>query len=203
VFSRTQAARDKPVAEHQELIASRLLPMLLEGIEEHDRLVVLDVGAGVQSTVDFFAPYNTHIHFVDLYSSPLLVSPPEEIDAETARRLFGEYLCLSEVTFDVCLFWDALHRVDLPLLSGLSQALRPHLHRGTRGYAFGTLYGNTLDHHSYGICDFEHLSARATDIKGRYFTHTQRLIDEHFTSFTIERTTLLRTGRLELLLGAN
>ena len=202
MFSRTHAARE-PVAEHQELIVSRLLPMLLEGVEEHDRLVVLDVGAGVQSTVDFFGQYNTHIHFVDLYSSPLLVAPPEEIDAETACRLFREYLCLSEVTFDICLFWDALHRVDLVLLQGLSLALRPHLHRGTRGFAFGTLYGNTLDHHSYGICDFEHLAARATDSKGRFFAHTQKLIDEHFASFVIERATLLRTGRLELLLGAN
>ena len=118
MFSRTHAARE-PVAEHQELIVSRLLPMLLEGVEEHDRLVVLDVGAGVQSTVDFFGQYNTHIHFVDLYSSPLLVAPPEEIDAETACRLFREYLCLSEVTFDICLFWDALLRVDLVLLQGL------------------------------------------------------------------------------------
>lgn len=177
--------------------------MLLAGIEERDRIVVLDVGAGVQSTVDFFGQYNTQIHFVDLYSSPLLLAPPEEIDAETACRMFREYLSLSEVTFDVCLFWDALHRIDLPLLRGFSQALRPHLHRGTRGYAFGSLYGNVLDHYSYGIRDNEHLAARAVNTEGQFFTHSQKLIGEHFESFTIERATLMRTGRLELLLGAN
>jgi hypothetical protein len=206
VFSRTQAARSSanPVAAHQELIASRLLPMLFEGIEERDRLVVLDVGCGAQSTVNFFGQYNTHIHFVDLFSNPLLVNPPEEIDAESACRSFSEYLSLSaDVTFDVCLFWDVLHRIDLPVLRGLSQALHPHLHRNTQGYAFGTLHGSTLDHRRYGICDIDHLSARATEATGRFFAHTQKQSSDHFASFDILRATLLRTGRLELLLGAD
>ena len=177
--------------------------MLFEGIEERDRLVVLDVGCGAQSTVNFFAHYNTHIHFVDLFSNPMLVTPPEEPDAEIAARSFGEYLDLSDdVRFDVCLFWDVLHRVDLPVLRGLSQALRPHLHGDTQGYAFGTLHGSTLDHRRYGICDLDHLSARATEADGRFFSHTQKQVSEHFTSFDIQRATLLRTGRLELLLGA-
>jgi hypothetical protein len=178
--------------------------MLFEGVEAFDRLVVLDVGSGAQSTVDFFGQYHTHIHFADLLSSPLLAAPPDELDAESACRIFTEHLSLpADVTFDVCLFWDVLHRVDLPVLRGLSQALHPHVHRGTRGYGFGTLHGSTFDHRRYGIRDLEHLTARPIAPEGRFFSHTQKQISDHFASFTIGRATLLRTGRLELLLEAS
>jgi len=201
---RALRSRAADPASQPEVIASRLLPMLFEGIEPQERIIVLDVGCGMQSTVDFFAHYNARIHFVDLFSSSMLVAPPEEIDADGAYRIFADYLNLAaEVTFDICLFWDVLHRVDLPVLQGLSRALHPHLRRGTRGYAFGTLHANTFDHRRYGISDIDHLAASAAAVQGRFFAHTQKQISEQFGCFAIERATLLRTGRLELLLGAD
>jgi hypothetical protein len=206
LFSKTHARRRSadPIDAVPEPIVSRLLPELLEGIEERERLVVLDVGGGVQSTLDFLGRYNnTNIHFVDLFSSPLLIDPPEEMDSQEACQAFREYLCLpDDLTFDVCLFWDILHRVDLPVLQGLSQALHPHLHEDTLGYAFGTLHGGALDDLRYGIHDLDHLTAHAIQSPGRFFAHTQKQISEHFGSFEILRSTLLRTGRLELLLAA-
>lgn len=177
--------------------------MLLEGVEDREHLVVMDVGAGTGSTVEFFAQYNTCIHFLDLFSCPLLVDPPEEVDDELAFTAFSEYLDLpTDLKFDICLFWDALHRVDLPVLRGLSRALRPHLGRGTQGYAFGTLHAKAFDQSRYGIFDLEHLDVRPTVADGRFFAHTQQQLAEQFASFSIQRGTLLREGRLELLLEA-
>jgi hypothetical protein len=204
VFTRRRGASSKvdSGSPRKDLIASRLLPMLLEGIEDRDRLLVLDVGAGSQSTVNFFSDYNARIHFVDLSSNDLFTNPPEEIDAETACSIFSQHLALPEdITFDICLFWDALHRVDLTVLEGLSRALHPHFNSGTLGYGFGTLYAQTLDHFRYGIEDREHLVARSIEKEGQFFAHTQQQLTEHFTSLTIQRATLLREGRLELLLG--
>ena len=204
MFTRRRGASRKgdPSSAKKDLIGSRLLPMLLEGIEDRDRLLVLDVGSGSQSTVDFFSDYNARIHFVDLSSNELFTNPPEEIDAETACSTFKQHLALSVgTTFDLCLFWDALHRVDLTVLEGLSRALHPHFHSRTLGYGFGTLYAQTLDHFRYGIADRDHLVARPIEKEGRFFAHTQQQLTEHFTSLTIQRATLLREGRLELLLG--
>ncbi|MFV2089338.1 MAG: hypothetical protein ACC642_01660 [Pseudomonadales bacterium] len=175
--------------------------MLLEGIEDRERLFVLDVGSGSQSTVDFFSQYNARIHFVDLFSNELFICPPEEIDEESACLSFIEYMDLpAEVTFDICLFWDALHRIDLVALQGLSRALCPHVDGRTLGYGFGTLYAQTLEHCRYGICDQDHLTVRPVEAHGRFYSHTQQQLSEYFTSLTIQRATLLREGRLELLL---
>lgn len=196
-------SRTGSVASEKDLIASRLLPMLLESIEDRDRLVVLDVGPGSQSTVDFFSQYNARIQFIDLFSNELFTNPSEEADEESACRSFVEYLELPEdVTFDVCLFWDALQRVDLTVLRGLSRALRPHFDSRTLGYGFGALYAQNLDHYRYGIWDHDHLVARSEEVEGRFFAHTQQQLGDNFTSLTIQRATLLRDGRLELLLDA-
>jgi hypothetical protein len=193
---------DDTIGAEPELITSRLLPMLFERFTDRDRLVVLDVASGSRGTVDFFAQYNACIHFVDLFSCDLLINPPDEIDVEDACESISRYLQLpADLTFDVCLFWDALHRVDLTVLRGLSLALNPYIDRRTLGYGFGTLYGHTFDHSRYSIWDQDRLIVRPAEPQGKFYAHSQQQLSEHFASLPIQRATLLRQGRLELLLG--
>jgi len=216
VFSRllsTASRSKKKLADaERELITSGLLPSLLEGCEERDRTVVLDVGSGAQCTVEYFSQYNGRIHFVDLYTCELLANvpredvpkenAPEEIDADSACEIFLDFLKLpQDVTFDVCLLWDVLLYVDLPVLEGLSRALSPHIDRQTLGYAFGSHHATTLDNSRYGISDESHLEVRSqgVDSIGQYYPHSQQQLAEHFNCLAIQRATLLKGGRLELL----
>jgi hypothetical protein len=186
--------------------------MVLEGIEERGRINVLDTGPGAQSTVDFFSGFNARIHFVDLLSCDLIVDPPEEITARAAAEGFTRYLDLpSDLVFDVCLFWDTFHHLDLVVLEGLSRALSSHVDARTLGYGFGSLHAGAraaeLDRHQsrehfrYGILKGTHLLLRPDTAPGRYHAHTQQQLTEHFSALTIQRATLLQEGRLELLMA--
>jgi len=193
-----------------DAVASRLLPMLLEGMENRGRIRVLDAGPGAQSTVDFFAGYNARIHFVDLLGCELVTDPPEEMDVRTAAETFTRYLGLADgLVFDVCLFWDTFHHIDLIALEGLSRALAPHVDAGTLGYGFGALHAGARagdpslnsgrDHYRYGILKGTHLLLRPAERAIRYHAHSQQQLTEHFAALTIQRATLLQEGRLELL----
>ncbi len=191
-------------------VSSRLLPLLLEQIESRERLHVLDLGSGAQSTLNFFAGRNAAIHFVDLFSCDLVTSPPEEINtAEACEQLLG-YLRLPDgLVFDVCMFWDALHYLSLPALEGLSRALAPNLGATSLGYGFGSLHSGARAEEPgwqpessgcrYGIEDESHLKLTPIEREGRYHAHTQQQLDEFFPALSIQKATLLQEGRLELL----
>ncbi len=214
MLTRKRTASSNAGGRHSEpdAVSSRLLPMLLEGMEERGRINVLDAGTGAQSTVDFFAGYHARIHFVDLLGCMFVTDPPEELDAATAAQAFKQYLSLPEgLVFDVCLFWDTFHHIDLVALEGLSRALAPHIDRRTLGYGFGALHAGaragdpTLnsgrEYYRYGILKGTHLLLRPGECTTPYHAHTQQQLTEHFPALTIQRATLLQEGRLELLFG--
>ena len=193
-----------------EMVSSRLLPLLLEKIETRERINVLDLGSGSQSTLNFFAGRNAAIHFVDLYSCELVVNPPEEVNAAEACEQLVQYLRLPDgIVFDVCMFWDALHYLPLGALEGLSRALAPHLGPGTLGYGFGSLHSGARAEEPgwkpekagcrYGIEDGSHLRLVSVEREGCYRAHTQQQLDEFFPALSIQKATLLQEGRLELL----
>ena len=113
-----------------------------------------------------------------------------------------QQLGLSEDTrINVCLMWDYLHYLDLQTLEVLSAILQPQLAKGARGYGFGCLRGKQPDDTShYGIANIEHLATQPVTQQSRYFAHSQQDLGEHFPALHISRATLLREGRLELLL---
>lgn len=214
MLTRKRTASIDAAGHHGEpdAVASRLLPMLLEGLDERGRIHVLDAGPGAQSTVDFFTGYNACIHFVDLLGCELVAAPPEELDAETAAEAFERYLDLpAGLIFDVCLLWDTLHHIDLVGLEGLSRVLARHIDGRTLGYGFGALHAGaragdpTLnsgrEHFRYGILKGTHLLLRPGETATRYHAYTQQQLTEHFPALTIQRATLLQEGRLELLFG--
>lgn len=119
-----------------ETVNSRLLPLIMEQLEQRQRLHVLDLGSGSQSTLNFFAGRNAAIHFVDLFSCDLVLNPAEMVNTAAACDQILVHLRLPEgLVFDVCVFWDVLHYLPLPSLEGLSRSLAPHLSASSLGYA--------------------------------------------------------------------
>jgi hypothetical protein len=184
--------------------------MLLEQIESRERIHVLDLGSGAQSTLNFFRDRNAAIHFVDLFSSDLVVSPTEERSTAQACEELVQYLRLPEgLVFDVCMFWDALHYLSLDALEGFSRALAPHLGPASVGYGFGSLHSGARAEEPdwqpenegcrYGIEDGSHLKLTKVEREGRYHAHTQQQLEEFFPALSIQKATLLQEGRLELL----
>ena len=193
-----------------DIVSSQLLPKLFEQIADRERLQVLDLGSGNQSTLNFFVGRNAAIHFVDLFSCDLVVDQPEELSAAEACEYLLQYLRLSDdLVFDVCLIWDALHYLPPSALQGLSRALAPHLIRGSLGYGFGSRHSGARTEqpvsagYRYGIEDESHLKLSRVQREGRYHAHTQQQLDEFFPALSIQKATLLQEGRLEFLFARN
>lgn len=206
LMAKPASAPTAPDAEtfacQEQAIPSRILPMLCEQIEGRERLVILDLGAALGSTVTFLSRYRPRVYFADLFSCELFVNPAEGVGVDDAKRLIDERLGLpAGVTLDACLFWDALHCTALPVLNGLISALRPYIRNDTIGYGFGTLASQWLTHSRYGIRARNEIVARPDMQHSRFHARSRQQLREHFAYLTIEREAILREGRLEMLLG--
>jgi hypothetical protein len=185
--------------------SSHLLPGIFEKLAEREKIVVLDAGAGSQSTIDFLSGYNAKLVFVDLLAMPWVADPPEEFSGRDAAVMFIDHLGLeSDITFDLCLLWDTMQYMDLGLVHALSLALSAHVDERTLAYAFGSLYAKFTEdpgHHGFGLVDEGHLKITPVERNLTNYHHSQQQIDEYFGCLSVQRATLLKKGRLELLLA--
>ena len=212
ILRRGQSAETATTASvaHSEIVPSSLLPLLIERLESRERIHVLDLGTGNQSTLNYFIGRNAAIHFADLFSCDLVLNAEDEVSTATACEQLVQYMRLpDDLVFDVCMFWDALHYLPLDALGGLSRALAPHLGPNSIGYGFGSLHSGARAEEPdwrpegsgcrYGIEDDAHLRLTSVERQERYYAHTQQQLDEFFPALTIQKATLLQEGRLELL----
>lgn len=201
-----------------EVRQTLLLPLLFEGIDEAERLTVLDIGAGVPETVDFFARFRCLLHFSGLFDAQSLridaaVTAQTDEDPQAPFDVaFAELLSFPEETsFDIVLLWDFLNYLPVPALKAFSQALRPYLHRGTRAHGFGAFKASAPGMArampeialQFGILDENRLAVRPRQggvLSG--YPHTRTVLADALGCFEISRGTLLREGGMELLLEA-
>ena len=99
------------------------MPQAFQGFAGNDCIHVLDAGVGKPGTLEFLSQYPAKIYFLDLPQALY-----EDADVETLASALDDY---HDVVFDVCLFWDVLHRLDGPQLSTLSMTLEPHIYSET------------------------------------------------------------------------
>ena len=136
------------------LIQSSLLPRAFEGFESfeaEDCLHVLDVGAGVADTVQFLAQYRCKIYFLDLTEALA-----GEVSPGALAAALAEY---EGVVFDVCLFWDLLHRLDGDQLRELNEALVPFTYSATKLHSLCRFAegGDAVDYRIRGIDQLEYV----------------------------------------------
>jgi len=184
---------------------SKLFPSLIAPLDDTRRLTILEVGPALPETVDFFSRYKCRIHFLDLYSEPLVrdlqgtMSPPE------IQQQFREMLRFPAGTqLDICLFWDFLCYLDDTALRAFNAALQPYVHAGTRAHGFGVHHlAIKLGSRRYGVMDHDMLSVRPCRAKQPDTKpHSQVEMHEMLSCFDFERGLLLPDGKLELLLKA-
>lgn len=184
---------------------SKVMPSLFHMLEVNHRLTVLEVGTALPETVEFFSRYKCRIHFVDLFSAPLVRELQGVTGKEEMRQKFAELLDLPDGTrLDLCLFWDFLCYLDDPALRAFNEALRPCIHHGTRAHGFGVHHlAIKLGNQQYGIEREDLITFRPRHSEAMpSYPHTQVEMHDFFSCFDFERGMLLPDGKLELLLKA-
>ncbi len=164
-------------------------------------MTVLDVGAGTPESVRFFGRFQCSIYFADLYGETGGAAEPRQ-SCGPQETMFGRILDLpSDVNFDICLFWDFLNYLNVPLLRDLGMTLRRHVDAETRAHAF-VAFSKALPFSGqhFGLEDSRRLIVRANSEPLPSQPHTHTAIARMFWPFQVNRAVLLGENRQELLL---
>jgi hypothetical protein len=184
---------------------SKLLPSLFRSLNVDRRLNILDVGAALPETVEFFSRFKCRIHFIDLFSEPVVRELQQVSDARELQHQFEKLLRPLDLgRLDICLLWDLLCYLDDPALRAFNSALRPYMYNGTRAHGFGVHHlAIRLENKQYGIMEEDALSVRLRQAE-QLATHPHSQVEMHemLSCFDFERGLMLPDGKLELLLRA-
>jgi|TARA_B110000444_G_scaffold43621_2_gene39604 hypothetical protein len=189
-----------------KLLPSALLAELLGRIDPDKRLVVLDMGHAMASTVSFFGDYRCQLNFIDLYAEQFILTPDSELTHSQRVTAMREALNLApSAKIDICLFWDIFNYLDDAHTKALIQVLEPHISTAT-----GALVINPRDSrrylpfYRYGIADQDHfMQIESTGIQPTVFARSQRELNNLIDYFAIDRGRLISEGRAEYLLFEN
>jgi len=184
---------------------SLLFPSLFKRIDADRRLSVLEIGAALPETIDFFSQYKCRLHFAGMFSDPVLqMQTGDATEAELVDQIRKSFDFPKKTRFDLCLFWDFLNYLDDKALRAFNKAIAPYLHKKTRGHAFTV---RTLDtsfsNQQYGIEQAHMFSIRPrTGMQESTFPKTQAILVNLLPNFDIDQGMLLPDGRLEVLMSA-
>lgn len=184
---------------------SKIFGSLYRLLDVNHRLTVLEVGTALPETVEFFSRYKCRIHFLDLYSEPMIHDLQNVASKQEIQQRFSDLLAFPPGTkLDICLFWDFLCYLDDAALKAFNEALRPYMRPGTRAHGFGIHHlAIRLGNKRYGVLDEKTLSVRPSHAKQpASHPHTQVEMHEMMSCFDFEKGLLLPDGKLELLLKA-
>jgi hypothetical protein len=188
------------------VLQSNLLPAVFKRLDLEKRIVVLDMGRAVSSTVSFFNHFKCRLSFVDIYSEQFIVCPDvdsshEELVAQVTKSLNLE----ANTKIDICLFWDLFNYLNDAMVRALIEALEPHINHSTSGYVIGTRDSrNQLPFFRYGIVDKSNLIENSgSGTQGTIYPRSQRDLNRLVDYFEIDRGRLLSEGRAEYLIFEN
>ncbi|KRO96890.1 MAG: hypothetical protein O2950_03845 [Proteobacteria bacterium] len=188
------------------VLQSNLLPAIFKRLDLEKRIIVLDMGRAVSSTVSFFNHFKCRLSFVDIYSEQFIVCPDvdsshEELVAQVTKSLNLD----ANTKIDICLFWDLFNYLNDAMVRALIEALEPHINHSTSGYVIGTRDSrNQLPFFRYGIVDKSNLIENSgSGTQGTIYPRSQRDLNRLVDYFEIDRGRLLSEGRAEYLIFEN
>ena len=151
---------------------------------------MLDVGVGVPDTLEFLNQFRCKVYFLDL--AEVL---DDEAETDSYEKALSAY---SGVLFDVCLFWDLLHRLNADQLAALSTALAPHIFSATKIHSICTLSDadGMWDYRIRGIDQLEKVSGKPRSYQP--WSHTD--FAEQFSCARTIADRQSQDGCLEMLL---
>ena len=183
---------------------SKIFSSLVSPPADGHRLTVLEVGTALPETVDYFSRYKCRMHFLDLFSEPMLHTL-HELTPKQKEEWFREVLVFPAGTrLDILLFWDFLCYLDDKALRAFNMALRPFLHAESRAHAFGVHHmAIKLGNRRYGIVDDSTFTVRPSQaLQPETRPHTQVEMHDMMSCFDFKQGLLLPDGKLEILLKA-
>jgi hypothetical protein len=198
-LDRPEPAMALPAPQQQ---VSKLLPVLMQGLDTGRPLTILDLGRALPETVNFFSRLRCKVYLPDLYGELQSGRVDRNSTNKTLQRQFQELFAFAPGTcLDLCLLWDLPHYLDEKLLRAFSSALWPWLSASSVAHGFGVHSAATiLLNREYGIIDQQTLSVRyraAEQLKNS--PHPQSFMSEWLTCFTAGSGVLLADGKVETL----
>ena len=192
-----------PVQQGPNIVSSCLLPDLFKRLDANNRLVVLDMGQAISSTVRYFSQYRCQLNFIDLYSEDCIALPNPDLNHQQKVDSLRYLLNLGPSTkIDICLFWDVFSYLDDSFVRALIEALEPNISETT-----GALIINPRDSrrhlpfYRYGISDESHFTqTENSGIQPPIFPRSQRDLNNLIDYFAIDRGRLMSQSRAEYLL---
>ena len=142
-----------PQRNNADPLPSALASSLIDGITTEERLVVLDMGQAVSSTIKYFSQYKCRLDFIDLYSEDFVLDPDEEMShSQMVNLMRGAIKLQQSVKVDICLFWDIFSYLSDPLVKALIESLKQHVDSSTRSLIINPRDSRTmLPFYYYGI----------------------------------------------------
>ena len=192
-----------PVQQGPNVVPSCLLPDLFKRLDGNNRLVVLDMGYAISSTVRYFSQYRCQLNFIDLYSEDCIALPNPDLNHQQKVDSLRYLLNLGPSTkIDICLFWDVFSYLDDSFVRALIEALEPNISETS-----GALIINPRDSrrhlpfYRYGISDESHFSqTENSGIQPAIFPRSQRDLNNLIDYFAIDRGRLMSESSAEYLL---
>ena len=192
-----------PVQQGPNIVPSCLLPDLFKRLDGNNRLVVLDMGQAISSTVRYFSQYRCQLNFIDLYSEDCIALPNPDLNHQQKVDSLRYLLNLGPSTkIDICLFWDVFSYLDDSFVRALIEALEPNISETS-----GALIINPRDSrrhlpfYRYGISDESHFTqTENSGIQPPIFPRSQRELNNLIDYFAIDRGRLMSQSRAEYLL---
>jgi len=189
-----------------KLLPSSLLSELLGRVDTDKRLVILDMGHAMASTVRFFGEYRCQLNFIDLCAEPFIVTPDHELSHNQRVILMREVLRLApSAKIDICLFWDVFNYLDDAYIKALIEALEPYISPATAALVINPRDSRCyLPFCRYGIADQDHfMQIDNIGAQPTVFARSQRELNNLIDYFAIDRGRLISEGRAEYLLFEN
>lgn len=203
-----------------EVLPSRLMPDIMERLQNRSPLMVLDVGMGVSETVSYFGSRRCRLHFSAFHDA--LYTPPvvnlrqavgQVVDKKTEEKaLYEAWLKTfqsamnfeTSTRFDVCLFWDFFNYLDDIPLAAFAEALRPFIKPETLAHAYLLLKPSPdVMNREYGILSPGEISVRpGTYAALNSFPRPQARVTGMLKDFAVNHSVLRRDGLLEVSLKA-
>lgn len=204
-----------------ETLPTRLMPDLLERLQDASPLMVFDPGYAVHETVEYFGNRRCRLHFSGLHE--LLGDPPAIVSdipfgqlADKARQDEELYLAWRArfkpalqfapgTRFDLCLFWDIFNYLDDMALKAFMDVLAPYVGTGTFAHAYILLKPEPgVLNREYGILEREQICARQA-YHGHLpsFPRPQARVTSLLKGLTVNHSVLRRDGLLEVALKSS
>ena len=184
-------------------LPSALASNLIDDINTEERLIVLDMGRAVSSTIKYFSQYKCRLNFIDLYSEDFVLDPDAEMShSQMVNMMCGAIKLQQSVKVDICLFWDIFSYLSDPLVKALIESLEEHIDSSTRSLIINPRDSRTiLPFYYYGISGPTLLTqSQRRGVQPSIYPRSQRALNNLIDYFVVDRGRLMSEGRAEYLL---